>query len=231
MHIGNHRSRYNDGILLLLGPHLPHTNFGNRSQGNVEIVAQFDLGFIGSKFLLLPEMQDVKSLLQHAGQGLIFSKDVQDDIGKKLMTMFSLDPFQRMVQLLDILNSLSDIAKYEVLNSGVSPMRKIDYERINIVYAFVNGHFHEQIDLSMISDQVNLSIPAFCRFFKKATCKTFNQFLTEYRVTLACQALEDESKSVIEISMDCGFGDISNFNRQFKKVTGTTPSQYRVAPK
>lgn len=227
MHIGNHRSRYENGILILLGPNLPHTNFGNRMEGNLEIVAQFDLRTMGINLLHMPEMRSTQALLEQAKHGLIFPSVIQKEIGKQLKGMFDLDSFQRMIQLLDILNTLSQCAQYEILNTGSLIVKEIDYGRINTVYRYVNDHHKEIIDLSLIASQVNLTVPAFCRFFKKTTGKTFNQFLTEFRVSLACQLLAEKSKSILEISLACGFRDISNFNRQFKKLTHSTPSDYR----
>lgn len=67
----------------------------------------------------------------------------------------------------------------------------------------------------------------FCHFFKKRAQKSFIDFLNDLRVGEAARMLLETTNTISEISYDCGFNNISNFNRIFKKRKGVTPSEFR----
>ena len=99
-------------------------------------------------------------------------------------------------------------------------------QRLNKVITYVTQNFSRKITIKEIADEANLSISAFCRYFKLHTRKSFISFLNEFRIGIACKKLLEKDKNVTEICYQTGFNNISNFNRQFKSVTGFTPSQY-----
>ncbi|HAK80604.1 MAG TPA: AraC family transcriptional regulator, partial [Runella sp.] len=65
-----------------------------------------------------------------------------------------------------------------------------------------------------------------CRFLRTHTRKTFSELLSEVRIEHACRLLKDSTKSVSEIAFECGYSNLSNFNRQFKQITKLTPREY-----
>ncbi|HEX9957475.1 MAG TPA: AraC family transcriptional regulator, partial [Fibrella sp.] len=87
-------------------------------------------------------------------------------------------------------------------------------------------HFHESIKLDTVADLAGLTPSAFCRYFKVRTNKTFVDFVTEVRIGHACKLLINSDLSISQIGYESGFRTMSNFNRQFRDVTGQTPSQY-----
>ena len=78
-----------------------------------------------------------------------------------------------------------------------------------------------------VAELTSMTVPAFCRFFKKITGKTFTQFVNEYRLTHAAKLLHEAQISITDICFECGFNNFSHFNKQFKKFTGKSPSKYR----
>ena len=72
-----------------------------------------------------------------------------------------------------------------------------------------------------------MTVPAFCRYFKRLTGKTFTHFVNEVRVAQACQLLSDEHLSIAAVSYDSGFNNLSHFNKQFRLVVGTSPRAFR----
>ena len=90
-------------------------------------------------------------------------------------------------------------------------------------------HYRRPIALAEVAQLANMTEKAFCRFFKKSTQKTLIQFITELRISHACKLLLTEEFSIGEICFASGFGNLSNFNRVFKRVTGQTPKAYRRA--
>ena len=119
--------------------------------------------------------------------------------------------------------------EYVILNAdGFSfEVEGRDNGRINKVFNHLPKHFQEVITLTDIADQVSMTEPSFCRYFKKLTSKTFVQFLNEYRLVHASKLLAEKKINITEICYESGFGNFSHFNKQFNIFTGKTPSQYR----
>ncbi|MEL6123244.1 MAG: helix-turn-helix domain-containing protein, partial [Bacteroidota bacterium] len=90
---------------------------------------------------------------------------------------------------------------------------------------FVN--LYSEIPLSEIAEEASMTVPSFCRYFKKQSGKTFTQFVNEFRVIHACKLLSETGRSISDICFDCGFNNFSHFNKQFKDITGKNPTAYR----
>ena len=102
-----------------------------------------------------------------------------------------------------------------------------DNNRINIIFNFVKNQFHRPISLEEVAGIVSMTPPSFCRYFRKITGKTFVQFVIEYRLAHATKLLHEKQISILDVSYQSGFNNFSHFNRQFKKFTKRTPSDYR----
>ena len=79
------------------------------------------------------------------------------------------------------------------------------------------------IPLEEIADKVSMTVPSFCRYFKKMTSKTFIQFVNEYRLVHASKLLAEQNMSITEVCFACGFNNFSHFNKSFKSFTGQNP--------
>jgi len=101
-------------------------------------------------------------------------------------------------------------------------------KKLETVFQYMLDHHQRTIKLKEVAKIANLSVSAFCRFFKLRTRKTFSQFVNEFRISVACKKLLLDDFTISEICYEVGFTNLSNFNRQFKKITGFTPSQYMV---
>ena len=137
--------------------------------------------------------------------------------------------FQRLLSILNILNQLATSDEMNVLNAeGFSLETEVkDNDRINIVFNHVKANFKEDISLEEISDMVSMTVPSFCRYFKKITNKTFTQFVNEYRLVHASKLLAEQPISITQVCYDSGFNNFSHFNKSFKAFTGQNPSEYR----
>lgn len=229
-HIGDHFSFYENGDLIFLGPDLPHFGFTEElPEGHVEIVLQMKEDFLGNDFLSRPEMHMIQLLFDRSKQGLSFSGDTKKRIGKQLEAMVEMNAFDRLIGLLQVLKELAISTDYELLNANgfALEVNSTDYGRIQAIYAFVEQNFQSQMSLDDIAQEVNMTVPAFCRYFKKMTQKTFTQFANEFKVAHACRLLSDNILSIAAISFESGFNNLSHFNKQFRIVTGTSPSEYR----
>ncbi len=228
--IGSHVSYYSDGDLLLIGSNLPHCALTDQLTGNIsETVVQMKSDFLGNEILDVPEMKNVKLLFELSKGGLTFNRAVKEKIGEKMEILQYQTDFQRLLSILNILNELGKTKDFQILNAeGFSMTTEVnDNDRINKVFNYVKQNFQEDIPLPRIADLVSMTVPSFCRYFKKITKKTFVQFVNEYRLVHASKLLAEKPLSISEVCMESGFNNFSHFNKSFKAFTGQSPSEYR----
>lgn len=229
-HIGNHLSYFNNSQLILIGANLPHNGFTDRLTANgTETTVQFKSDFLGNDFINIPEMANVSSLFDRAKKGIRFNMDTKIVIGPKINKLLNYDGLERVLKFLEILNYIGNTNDYTLLNAdGIAlETNPQDSGKINIIYKYVNTNFKTHIALDDIADKVSMTVPAFCRYFKKTTGKTFTQLVNEYRVVHATKLLNESKMSIVDVCFECGFNNFSHFNKQFNKVTGKSASQYR----
>jgi AraC-like DNA-binding protein len=228
-HVGNHLSNYVDGDLVLIGSNLPHGGFGYGAVGiHEEIVIQFTEDFLGENFLHKPEMNNIKTLFEKAKQGLSFQGETKKNLSEKFKKLPQLPHFERLIELIKILQELANSAKYTTLNSANIRYNFSlkDQERLDKIYKFVEKNYFQVIDIQEVAKICNLTIPAFCNYFKKNLNQTFTDFTNEYRINQACKMLL-EGQEIVDICFGCGFNNVSYFGRVFKQIKGTNPSQFR----
>jgi AraC-like DNA-binding protein len=231
-HIGNHLSYFRGGDLVLIGPNLPHFGLTDQLKGEqFEIIVQFREDFLGKVFFQAPEMVGIKQLLERSSYGILFNKKIKQQLGPEIERLLELNSLDRMLKLLEILHSLAESTDYQLLNARdlALEVNQQENERIKKVYGYVRQNFQEDIPLALISDEVNMTVPAFCRYFKKQSGKTFTQFVNEFRVIHACKLLTEGDQNISHIAMESGFNNFSHFNRLFKNIVKQSPNEYRGA--
>jgi len=229
-HIGNHISHFQDGLLIMLGPELPHLSFSQElREDHNEAVVQLKMDFLGRDLWERPEMKPIVRLFERARQGISFNGPIKHEIGQRLIKMEALGSFERVIELLSILKELAQTEDFELHQAqgwGVV-VNAQDRSRIESVYTYVQEHFKETIPLEDIAKVTNMTVPAFCRYLKKLTGKTFTQIVNEFRIGHACTLLSEAELPISEVAFECGFNNLSHFNRQFKQITDKSPSEYR----
>jgi AraC-like DNA-binding protein len=231
--IGHQVSNYDVGDLVLLGPNLPHTwsadepvNPGEMSRS---IVIQFKEHFAGDTFWDVPEMGAIRSLFQKAQSGVWVKGKTRDLVAEKMEAGADQTPFKKMVQLIEILQIIAISEETEMVDHQFNNYlpTTLESERFNQVYTYLLEHYREDISLPTVAAVANLTPTSFCRFFKKITRKTFVDILTEFRLKHACHLLASTETPISEICFESGFGNISYFNKEFKKSLGQSPMRYR----
>lgn len=229
-HIGNHLSYFNNSQLILIGSNLPHNGFTDRLTANgTETTVQFKSNFLGDDFLNVPEMAPIVALFERAKQGIRFKVETKKGVGHKIDKLLEHQGLKRVLKFLDILNYLATTDDYTLLNADgfAFETEPQDSTKIDVIFKYVNKNFQNHITLDEIADKVSMTVPAFCRYFKKATGKTFTQLVNEYRVVHATKLLNESQKSIADICFECGFNNFSHFNKQFNEITGKSASNYR----
>ena len=225
-HVGDHIGNYEDGELIFLGPNLPHLSF---VEPKMEIVLQMREDFLGEAFIEKPEMQEIRQLFERSKNGLTFHGEFKHHIGRRLIALVDQPPFARLIGLLQILQEMALNSDYQSLNANGSALEvnTQDHERIQAIYTFVEEHFQRPISLEEAAAVISMTVPAFCRYFKKQTNRTFTQFVNEIRIAYACRLLGDESLTISAVSLESGFNNLSHFNKQFRQIAGLSPREYR----
>ena len=233
-HIGNHISYFNNSQLVLIGSNLPHVGYIDRLTTNgSETLIQFKPDFLGETFFTIPEMGKIKNLFERAKKGIRFNVQIKETIGPKIEALVNLEGAHRIISFLEILNDLATTEDYTLLNANgfafeTSPQNS---SKIDIVFKHINENFNEHISLEEIADLASMTVPAFCRFFKKTTGKTFTKLVNEYRVVHATKLLSESQFSITAICYECGFNNFSHFNKLFKEFTGKSASKYKAEMK
>jgi AraC-like DNA-binding protein len=214
----------------MIGSNLPHCGMTNENTKNdFEIVIQFRSDFLGEDIWKTPEMAKVANLLHSSKSGIVFGDATKKLLEKKIISMHNATSLKKLAKLLDILNELANTDDYQILNAGKYYLQTQveDNDRINLIFNHVKNHFRETIALEEVSEIAHMTVPSFCRYFKKITNKTFTQFVNEYRIIHSQKLLAEQPMSVTEICFESGFNNFSYFNRTFKEYTGKSPSDYR----
>jgi AraC-like DNA-binding protein len=230
--VGNQVADFQEGDLVLLGPNVPHCwkNDGIGVENSARsIVVQFKEDFLGDTFFNNPETHPIKVLFEKAKSGVLISGKTRDRVAREMIFLLTVSPFQKLLGLLDLLNTIAISKDYEIIDSQSEKydLSPIDLDRINKVYAYVIEHYTQEVHLETAAHLANMTETAFCRYFKKVTKKTFLDLVTEFRIKHACNLLTTTDKQVAEVCFESGFGNISHFNKQFKVVTGQSPLNYR----
>jgi len=228
--IGSHISYYTDGDLILIGSNLPHCGFTDDHTGNKnETVIQMKPDFLGEGFMSLPETKNINQLFERAKGGIAFGEETKKALGKKIEAMESQPPLQKLLTMIAILSELEHAKDYKILNAeGFALETQLqDNDRINMVFNHVKDNFREVIELEHMADMASMTVPSFCRYFKKVTHKTFTRFVNEYRIVHACKLLTEKQMSIADVCYESGFNNFSHFNKSFKEFTGKSASAYR----
>jgi len=227
--VANSVNSFNPGDIFVIGSNTPHLfqSITNKDMSHMITLFVTEKSF-GSDFLEIPELEDVKDFfsISAGGMQVLSKKKSIRKIMLELPTANKLGVFIRFLKLIQKINGV----KAKELTTFV-PSKKIisnnEGRRLQLVFDYAMNNFDKEIKLDHVANLVYMTTPAFCRFFKQRTNKTFFEFLIELRLEHACQLLSRKEKlSIAEISEASGFQSISNFNRKFKKNKKVSPSQY-----
>jgi AraC-like DNA-binding protein/quercetin dioxygenase-like cupin family protein len=226
--IGNYVGAFATGDIFFLGANLPHTFQKKQNLITSAVVIQFKEDFWGNEFLALPESRAIKKLFETSTQGLKISGKGKHQLYHIIKELEDLRGFSRIIALCQCLSIIASDANFSTLSSqDFKEQDTKNKQRIDKVFQYTIDSFKKPISLSYIAGSIGMSIPAFCNYFKKSTKKTYTSFLNEVRIGYACNLLIASHFNINEICFESGFNTLANFNKQFLKIKGSTPSAYR----
>ncbi len=234
--IGTDVHRFEPDEMFLFGSNLAHMwrcdpeyfREGSKLKAEVTII-YFHHDFLGDKFFNIPELKSIESLLEKAKQGIKITGKTKIWVRELISKLPEAKGLEKITTLLTILEKMAVSKEKQYISPvyyGVK-VEQAEATRLNNVFQYVSDNFQQKITLTEIASIANLSAKAFCRYFKSKTRKTFYDFLLEVRVAHACNLLLEKDMTIYEVCYDCGFNNLSNFNRYFKKIMNKTPSEYK----
>ena len=219
-------------LVLITSPDLEHVWEQNTCQSNEirEVTVQFDFDFSDSSIFGRNPFNSMKKMMMEARKGLCFPMDAIMKVYQQLDTLSSIkDGFYAFQQFLAILYELSrcDGARPLATSSYAKVDVASDSRRVLKVKNYINDNYMREIRLDDMASLAGMSPSAFSRFFKLHTGRNLTEYIIDLRLGYASRKLVDSTDSVAEISYSCGFNNLSNFNRIFRKKKGCSPSEFR----
>jgi AraC-like DNA-binding protein len=231
--VGNTAGTYSGRALILVGPHLAHGWTFDDAQANATIhAATFTRQSLGFELLSRPAFSGIDTLLSTAQQGLWFAGPEIDRLGTAIEKLQELHSARRLLQFLDILALLSEQKDATTIlpPDYLSPRDAADHALFARILRYIHDRLGEQIAVADAADHLHMSVASFTRFFKRMTGITFVSYNNAWRIEQACILLRTTQRKVLDIAIEVGFGNLSNFNRCFRRSLGTTPREYRASP-
>ncbi len=235
--IGDNIGNFAPGELILLGENLPHAwrcreEYYQPNAGlNIEaVVMHFLPTCLGKDILALPETYMIPKLFERAKSGMIITGQTKERVVDLMKAALDATNIDRLIIMMSILKQLAETQEYKPIVNEISAFQQntdLDDKRLSNIYTYTLSNYKRDITLKEISALSNLSVTSFCRYFKLMTNKTYYDFLTEIRISHACRQLVENKLTTELICFNCGFNNISNFYRHFKKIKGVTPVEYK----
>ncbi|RIW15667.1 AraC family transcriptional regulator [Algoriphagus lacus] len=234
--IGDHMQAFREGDMVLTGPNLPHLwkndkEYHDPSNGleTHGIVIYFQDNLLNNSVFELEEFDGIAQMLRKSLRGIEVKGSTNLLIREMMIEMLEMKGAKSLIQLLKILNLMVDSPDCKMIadSAYINTNRESEKDRMGQVYEYVMQNFQGKVSLEEAAQLSNMSVSAFSRFFKSRVNKSFSDFLTDVRISHACKLLNESDLNISEISYECGFFTLSNFNKLFRERIKKTPMEYR----
>jgi AraC-like DNA-binding protein/mannose-6-phosphate isomerase-like protein (cupin superfamily) len=226
---------FQPGDLVFIGQNIPHVWIADKETRNptnrsLEMVfLQFTSDTLGSQILALPEFKFVAKALLLSERGIQIVGQTLNEVSEIMLQLPYLKGFERMLyffRMMDIIGKSEtniQLASREYISKRFSTGNK----RLAAIHEYLMKNYREEIDLKQLAALVNMAEGSLCRFFKMNMGMTVFEYLNQIKIEFSCKLLMDNNLGVLEVCLDSGFNNLSHFNKQFRRITGVTPSEYR----
>lgn len=231
--VGDHIGEIGNAELIMVGPNLYHGWENYKNTGEVmhhEITIQFPRDLFQNQLLHKNILKPIRELFHNANRGILFSEQTTEMAAERVAQISKKRGFDSYLEFQSLLYDLA-ISREQRLLTNISFQKNTDFfnsDRIEKIYNYVRDNYNTRIKLEDAANLLNMSIVSFSRLIKQRTGKSFVDFVNEIRLGYATRMLIETNKSISEICYECGFNNISNFNRTFRKKQNCTPSEFRT---
>ena len=232
--IGDSIEHFEEGDLTFVGPNVPHVWYSKPESGSagndaISIALYINPDVLSEKLEGLIDTKELRQFFTESARGISIcgaKKIIITDILQQMPEQKNITVLASFTQILHHLLDTEDLIWLNVPNllsvySGQAP------GRVHKLMHYIQQNFKDEITLQQAASVSGLQIHSFCRFFKTLTNRTFSDFLNEVRISFACKLLQQSDLPVTQIALECGYTNISYFNRCFKKINKVAPKEYR----
>jgi AraC-like DNA-binding protein len=221
--------------MVFIGCNIPHVWIADKdthatSSRTLEMVfLQFTSDVLTQQMLSLPEFCNIKRAMDLSRRGIHIVGTILNDVSEIMLQLPYLKSFDRMLSFFRIMDIIGRskttiaLASREYLKLRFHSSDR----RLAIIHEYLMNNYMDDIQLGDIARMVNMAEGSLCRFFRLKMGMTLFEYLNKIKTDFACKLLMDPALSIMEVCFDSGFNNLSNFNKQFKKMTGLTPREYR----
>lgn len=225
--IANEWSEYSSDDLALLPPMLPHVWYEESNKNYSEAIV---IQFSEKVFELLAQFKEIallKLFLNHSEYGYVF-EDSSNVIKPQMSSILKAKGLNKLLQFIQLLNDLASQDKSTILQHSVLVSKYKGLQpKIEKAINYILKNYQHSFSQSDLARKLKMETPSFSRFFKRSTGEAYSTFINKIRISHACSEIVKSDKSILEISLGCGFHNLSNFNRQFKLIVGMSPLKYK----
>lgn len=224
--IGDTESPFSEGDLVLVVPNMPHVWYFDPGYDYIENISiRFDPELISSTNNAYPGFHSVSNYLTNLKSSICISGKCKEKIVSLMMEMNESSDMEKLFIGLQILSIIS--RQEEIHVSGQFSNENAVQKKIKDVTIYVSCNFMHDITLDEIAQHIGMSKARFCSFWKKETGETFFSFLIRNRIKVACYLLSKPGSQISTVCYECGFSDLPNFSRTFKRIIGVSPREYK----
>jgi len=234
--VGDSVEHFYPGDLIFIGPRIPHVWFSESSSlkqhsGRTleSVYLLFNQSILPEGLTTLPEFKYVNRAIHYSERGLRITGETLNQVSRIMLQLPYLSTMKRLMYFYEIMDmigmsdSFSYLASAEYVKTKFYPSNS----RVKSIHEYLMKNYHEEVTLEQIAGLVHMAPASVSRFFKSATGLTLFEYLNKIKIELARQLLLNTDLSVVDISYDCGFNNLSHFNKQFKKFSQVSPRQFR----
>ncbi|MCK4750803.1 MAG: helix-turn-helix domain-containing protein [Bacteroidales bacterium] len=234
--VGDSIEEFHPGDLIFIGPRIPHvwfpevTHMRQHSGRTLESVYMlFDQDILPKGLTLLPEFNNVRKAVSLSERGIMITGDTLNEVSRIMLQLPYMNSMKRLMFFYEIMDLIGKSDTFSFLASANYVKTKFETtnNRVNRIHEFLMKNYQNEIDLEEVAEIVHMAPASVCRFFKSSTGLTVFEYLNKIKIDYSCQLLLNTDLNIVDISYDCGFNNLSHFNKQFKKFIGNTPTQFR----
>jgi len=227
--VGDNIESFRIGDLVLLGEKLPHYWHTQGASSGLSVQWYFPESH---PFWAFPENAPLAALFKKAGRGLQLEARVAREVSGLMVALSSCTGTQQLGGLLNLLGRISQVteaqARFLSARSFALSPESQHQQAIASAVRYLVANYREEVRLDSVLQLTGMSKPTFARQFKQHSGRTFSEFINGLRLQAACLDLSQSTRSILDISLACGFSQISFFNRLFRRSLQCSPSEYRA---
>lgn len=234
--VGDSIEEFHPGDLIFIGPRIPHVWLSDESHirqhsGRTleSVYLLFNQEILPQGLTTLPEFTQVRKAVQLSERGIRITGDTLNEVSRIMLQLPYMNPIKRLMFFYEIMDLIGKSNSFSYLASSDYVKTKFETTntRINRIHEFLMKNYRNEIDLEEVADAVHMAPASVCRFFKSSTGLTVFEYLNKIKIDYSCRMLLNTDQNIVDISYDCGFNNLSHFNKQFKKFIGKTPTEFR----